>query len=55
MITSTVCPRGKGIAMNKKTPLFEYEVFPVHKARSVGIDDLPKKHGRRAAVILTAP
>jgi hypothetical protein len=46
MITYTTCLHEKGIAMNKKTPLFEYEVFAVRKAKSVSIDDFSKKHGR---------
>ena len=32
--------------MDKKVPLFEYEVFAVHKAKSVDIDDLPRKRDR---------
>jgi hypothetical protein len=31
---------------DKKVPLFEYEIFPVHKARVYGPTDLPKKHNR---------
>ena len=32
--------------MNKKTPLFEYEIFAVHKAKSVDVDYLPRKRSR---------
>jgi hypothetical protein len=39
-------PRERGIAMNKKTPLFEYEIFAVHKAKARNVDDLAKKRGR---------
>ena len=36
----------RGIAMNKKTLLFEYEIFPVYKAKAGNVDDLPKRHDR---------
>ena len=45
MTTSTFMHRGRGIAMDEKAPLFEYEIFAVHKAKFGDVDDLPRKRG----------
>ena len=45
MTTSTFMHRGRGIAMDEKTPLFEYEVFALDKAKFVDVDDLSRKRG----------
>jgi hypothetical protein len=38
--------RGRGIAMDEKAPLLEYEMFTVRKAKFVDVDDSSRKHGR---------
>ena len=44
---ASTCKKWRLLNMDKKVPLFEYETFTVRRpAKSVEVDDLPRKHCR---------